>query len=297
LRYLYYALCAANLNQYAGGAAQPLLTQRDLRAVLVSHPSLSVQRRIAAILSAYDNLVEDNNRRITILEEMAQRIYREWFVEFHFPGHKRVQMQESMLGPVPAGWQVESLGALATVVMGQSPPSAAYNKNRAGLPFHQGVGSYGRHFPVHKTHSTMGLRRAFAGDTLVSVRAPVGRINIADRDLIIGRGLSAIRACSAPQHFLLHTLKHVFREEDAMGNGAIFNSVTKREMEGLPVAWPGISLAQRFEKFIDPFWKGIATLTKSSENACHTRNLLLPRLLSGEIDMDELDIETAELAA
>jgi type I restriction enzyme, S subunit len=273
------------------------ITGKNLAALTVPLPALGTQRKIIAILSAYDDLIDNNNRRIKILEVMAQRIYQEWFVEFRYPGHKRVRMRESVLGLVPTDWRVEPLSALAEVVMGQSPPSTAYNKTEVGLPFHQGVGSYGRHFPAHRTYSTSGSRHALAGDTLVSVRAPVGRINIADRDLIIGRGLAAIRASVAPRHYLLHTLMHAFREEDAMGNGAIFNSVTKREMEGLPVVWPGLSLAQRFEKLIRPFWCQIAVLTKLNENARNTRDLLLPHLISGEVNVEDLGIAMGDAAA
>jgi type I restriction enzyme S subunit len=152
-------------------------------------PPLATQRKIAAILSAYDDAIENNSNRINKLEEIAQRIYREWFVEFRYPDHENVPLVDSELGPIPHGWTVARLSSLATVVMGQSPPSSAYNRDGIGLPFHQGVGSYGAHFPVHEVYSTVGGRLANNGDILVSVRAPVGRINLADRQMILGRGL------------------------------------------------------------------------------------------------------------
>ena len=101
--------------------------------------SLPTQRKIAAILSAYDNLIENNTRRIKILEDMAQTLYREWFVHFRFPGHENVPMVESSLGPIPQGWEVKQLDEMCHVLMGLSPKSEFYNEIGEGLPFHQGV--------------------------------------------------------------------------------------------------------------------------------------------------------------
>ena len=112
IRYIYYLLRELNLNRYAGGSAQPLLTQTVLRQVPISIPLFQTQRKIAAVLSAYDDLIENNTRRIKILEEMASVIYREWFVEFRFPGHEQVPMVESELGLIPWGWEIKRLSDL-----------------------------------------------------------------------------------------------------------------------------------------------------------------------------------------
>ena len=265
--------------------------------VVVDLPPISTQRKIVAILSAYDDLIENNNRRIKMLEEMAQRIYREWFVDFRYPGHEDVPLVDSELGLIPEGWCEKPLSSLAKIVMGQSPPSSAYNRDREGKPFHQGVGTFGAHFPVHLVHSTAGARLAEQGDILMSVRAPVGRINVADREMILGRGLSGISAQSAPFEFLLFALRYFFREEDVMGNGSIFKSVTKRDVESLPLVWPGADLAARFSDSVGPMWRHLYLLTGQRTNLQTTRDLLLLRLISGEIDVTDLDIVLAETAA
>lgn len=110
--YFYYLLKALELNRHAGGAAQPLVTQTVLKGVPARVPDIPTQRRIASILSAYDDLIENNTRRIAILEEMARRICEEWFVRFHFPGHEQVKMVESELGLIPEGWSIQALGTL-----------------------------------------------------------------------------------------------------------------------------------------------------------------------------------------
>ncbi len=295
-RFLVHWFAAANISGYITGAAQPKLTQANLKRIEIGLPPLPTQRKIASILSAYDDLIENNTRRIKILEEMTQRVYKEWFVDYRYPGHEGVPLVESELGLIPQGWEMRTLSQLGNLVMGQSPPSSAYNEIGDGLPFHQGVRFYGVHYPVHQIFSVVGTRVAEEGDTLVSVRAPVGRINIADRQMILGRGLCAVRADKAPQSFLLHALKHFFREEDTIGNGAIFNAVNRKEMEMLPLAWAGDALAQAFNVLASPIWSQIRCLSASIDNQRATRDFLLPRLVSGEIDVSDLDIQVPEAA-
>lgn len=253
-------------------------------------PPLPTQRKIAAILSAYDDLIENNNRRIKILEEMAQLIYREWFVKFRFPGHERVRMVDSELGPIPEGWKVKTLGEICNIVMGQSPESKYYNTNGEGLPFHQGVSNFNNRYPTHEVYCTVDKRIAHAGDILFSVRAPVGRINIADRKLIIGRGLAAIRHLAGLQSFLYYQLKTIFKEEDVIGNGAIFNSITKQDLLNVKVIIPSGGVDNDFNDMVENIDQLIFNLARKNLILRRTRDLLLPKLISGELDVEDLDI-------
>jgi type I restriction enzyme S subunit len=257
-------------------------------------PPLLAQRKIAAILSAYDDLTENNRRRIRILEGMAQAIYREWFVHFRFPGHEKVKMVTSPLGPIPQGWEVKRLGDLCHIVMGQSPKSEFYNEAGEGLPFHQGVTDFGIHFPTNRVYCTVQNRTAEAGDILFSVRAPVGRINVAVTRMVIGRGLCAIRSRDDTQMFTLYELKEKFREEDTMGGGTIFKSVTKDDVDKIEFLQPLDKLIREFEELATPLFAHIGNLTKKNDNLCQTRDLLLPELISGEPDVGELDINVRE---
>ncbi|MCB1985321.1 MAG: restriction endonuclease subunit S [Burkholderiales bacterium] len=171
------------------GATMSSLNQEIVRRISFPALPIEVQKKIAAILSAYDDLIENNRRRIALLEKMAEEIYREWFVRMRFPGHEEVKKIKG----VPKGWKLSCLGNVAKFTMGQSPSSEFYNEAGDGLPFHQGVGTYGERFPRTVTYCSEAGRRANKGDILFSVRAPVGRLNIADREIIIGRGLAAIR--------------------------------------------------------------------------------------------------------
>ena len=130
------------------------------------------------------DLIENSRRRIQLLEQTARMLYKEWFVQLRFPDHERITINNG----IPEGWESKTLGKISDITMGQSPKSIYYNENRDGLPFHQGVTYFGNRFPSHKIYCTVQNRIAEKGDILFSVRAPVGRINIANEKIIIGRG-------------------------------------------------------------------------------------------------------------
>jgi type I restriction enzyme S subunit len=251
-----------------------------------------VQRRIAGILSAYDELMENSQRRIRLLEAMARALYREWFVHFRFPGHEKHPRVASPLGDIPQGWEVKPLKDACHLTMGQSPKSEFYNETGEGQPFHQGVTDFGERFPTDRLFCTVEGRIAEAGEILFSVRAPVGRMNIAHKKIIIGRGLSAIRHKEGHQAFLWEQLRNRFTRDDMMGNGAIFAAVTKDDMQGIELVCPPSSLVAAVTTHLDPIHSEVAALTKQIQNLRRTRDLLLPKLISGEIDVSELDIQT-----
>ena len=250
-------------------------------------PPLPVQRRIAGVLSAYDELVENNQRRIQILETMARVLYREWFVEFRFPGHDKIPRVASPLGDIPQGWEVKKLKDVCHLTMGQSPKSEFYNQIGEGQPFHQGVTDFGDRFPTDRLFCTVEGRVAEAGDILFSVRAPVGRMNIADKRIVLGRGLSAIRHNEGHQAFLWEQLRNRFSKDDMMGNGAIFAAVTKGDMQGIELVCPPSALVGAAAKYFEPINSQIGALTKEIQNLRRTRDLLLPRLLSGQVALTE----------
>jgi type I restriction enzyme S subunit len=297
-RFLYYTVTNQPFTDYltanAKGAAYPAVDTEIIKRAEISLPTLPIQRNIAAILSAYDDLIENNLRRIKILEEMAQALYREWFVHFRFPGHEKARLIDSPLGKIPEGWDVKELKDVCHLIMGQSPKSKYYNTDKLGLPFHQGVTDFGNRFPNKRFYCSIKGRIADKGDILFSVRAPVGRINIANTKMVIGRGLCAIRHKAGFQWYTFHVLKEVFNEEDIIGGGTIFKSVTKKDMERINLLTPTESLAHQFEHVVEPLEKQIDNLTQKNTTLCRTRDLLLPKLISGELDVSELDIAIPE---
>ncbi len=254
-----------------------------IRDVSVALPPIATQQAAASALDAIDTLVENNLRRVEVLEGIARTIYREWFVRFRYPGRQVAPLSECALGSVPAGWEVSTLAAIADITMGQSPRSEYYNDEGLGRPFHQGVTDFGSHFPVTTKWCTVEGRTAIAGDILVSVRAPVGRINIADVDMTIGRGLSAIRARDGRQALLLGQLREVFAEEDSLGNdGAIFKSLGKAELASLRVVVPPPDVADAANTMLAANRDMIRGLVQAATRLTSLRDLLLPRLVTGQ---------------
>ena len=275
------------IQQHMGGAAQPNANAQILTTYEIPLPPLSIQRRIAGILSAYDELIENNQRRIQILETMAGALYREWFVELRFPGHDKIPRVASPLGDIPQGWEVKKLKDVCHLTMGQSPKSEFYNQIGEGQPFHQGVTDFGHRFPTDRLFCTVEGRVAEAGDILFSVRAPVGRMNIADKRIVLGRGLSATRHNEGHQAFLWEQLRNRFSKDDMMGNGSIFAAVTKGDMQGIELLCPPSALVGAAAKHFEPINSQIGALTKEIQNLRRTRDLLLPRLLSGQVALAE----------
>lgn len=281
--YLYRYLRYLDLSGLDTGASIPSMTIKSYYGIKVSLPSLPLQRRIASILSAYDTLIDLNTRRIRILEQMAEHLYREWFVRFRFPNHENTPIVDGL----PQGWRVEKLGNYADIIMGQSPESKYYNTDQKGLPFHQGVGSYGEYYLKDDIYSTEGKKIAEPFSIIFSVRAPVGRININLTKIILGRGVAAINAKDGHNHFLLRQLKYLFQKEDTIGNGSIFACVNKEELQKQKLTIPDQQTLAKFDYIANYFEQEIRVLTLQSSLLARQRDLLLPRLLNGKIEVGE----------
>ena len=267
------------LTQSSNKATMASLNQDIIKRIPIRIPSPHTQRELVKILSAYDDLLENNARRIRLLEESARLLYEEWFVRLRFPGHEHTPIHDGL----PKGWQKKPLVELADMVMGQSPPSRLYNEDGEGLPFHQGVSDFGDRFVTHRIFTTSMKRIAEAGDILCSVRAPVGRLNIAPDKLVIGRGLAALRSRTGYQSLLYYQLKNHFFKEDLIGGGAIFASVSKKVLQEQELLMPTAKLAREFEDFSRPVDEQIRLLWLQNHKLQQARDLLLPRLMNGEI--------------
>lgn len=287
--YYYFTLpqMVRHINDIAIGSAVPGINLGLLKNIKLVLPPKEQQDKIAAILSAYDDLIENNKRRIALLEKMAEEIYREWFVRFRFPGYQTAEFEKG----IPKGWRVNTLGNISIMVMGQSPSSEFYNEIGDGLPFHQGVGTYGNRFPENKYYCSVIGRVANKGDILFSVRAPVGRLNIANEKMIIGRGLAAISHKNGRNSYLYYFLKTAFSNEDIIGNGSIFNSVGKDELKGFKLLSPPKELEEKFNQIAQNIDEQITCLINSVKNLEKTKNMLLPRLISGKLSVEHLDIQ------
>lgn len=218
-RFLYYALRAERdrLVAFAGGTAQKNLLLRDLRAFTVTVPPMSAQHRITSVLSAYDDLIENNARRIKILEEMAQMLYREWFVNFRFPGHPNVRMVDSELGPIPEGWMQTRLGEFLTLEYGKALKAG----DRLGGPF-----------PVYGSSGVIGSHSEKLADgpgLIVGRKGNVGSVFLSHSGFWVIDTAYHVRS-EVSRHFLYFNL----RTQNFLNNDAAVPGLNRNQAHSLP---------------------------------------------------------------
>jgi type I restriction enzyme S subunit len=287
-KFLYYLLTDAKLSRYAGGAAQPLVTQTVLRQVEVRVPTLLVQQRIAGILSAYDELIENNQRRIMVLESMARTLYREWFVHFRFPGHENHPRVASSLGEIPQGWEVKKLSAVAEVNRAQinarsAPEELHYIDISSVSP-----GQIDRITTYAFADAPGRARRVVQhGDVLWSCVRPNRRSHAQmmhpEPNTIASTGFAVLTAKKVPFTFLYFatTTDDFVAYLTNNATGAAYPAVTAATFEKAELLVPPAPLLLKFGDAAIPMAEGIHTLQRQTQNLHHTRDLLLPRLLSG----------------
>ena len=199
-------------------------------------------------------------------------------------------MEESELGEIPKGWRSEAIGCYFDLTMGQSPPGNTYNEMGEGIPFYQGRTDFGVRFPTERVYCTAPTRLAKKGDVLVSVRALVGDINVAVSDCAIGRGVAAVRH----EHlsFALYVLRHqepAFKRFES--DGTVFGSINKKQFESLPFVVAPDELVRRFQSIVGPLDEKIEGNEWQVRNIAILRDTLLPKLLSGELPVDNFTAE------
>ena len=283
------------------GSAQPQLPIRDIRRICLPLPDTNSQKAIAAILGALDDKIELNRRMNTTLEAMARALFKSWFVDFDpvraksegrhpfdmdaetaalFPSH----LAPSALGDIPEGWAPSNLVAEFDIIMGQSPPGETYNEIGDGLPFYQGRTDFGSRYPSRRIFCTQPNRVAEIGDTLISVRAPVGDINMAFEKCILGRGVAALRHKSKARGYTYYALHSVQPDLKAFeADGTVFGSVNKQDLGKIKFIQAPDGLVKKFEAVADDIDAKILALTIESERLEKTRDYLLPKLISGDI--------------
>ena len=287
------------------GSTQAALTISGLGEIEISFPSRSQQDGIVNILSAIDEKISVNNALSKTLEDIAQTIFKSWFIDFDpvkakMAGEKPAgmdaataalfpdTMEESELGLIPKGWKVERFGEVNNLLMGQSPPGDTYNSEGEGLPFYQGRTDFGFRFPKQRIFCTQENRVALPGEILVSVRAPVGDVNQAIEKCIIGRGVASALHKSNSGAYTFSLLKSLYpRLAYYNGEGTVFGAINRNDFNNMLIVEPPASLVDSFEASCGPMNAKIRSLFLSTEALIQLRDLLLPRLISGELQIPE----------
>ena len=290
--YLFY--CYKNIRWTTSvGSTILRLYNDDIRNTDIIVPPLPEQKKIASVLSALDDKIALNKKMNQKLEAMAKRLYDYWFVQYDFPD-KNDRPYKTTGGPmtynptlkreIPVGWDDGVLSNIANITMGQSPDGASYNEDGEGMIFYQGSTDFGMRFPTVRQYTTAPTRFAKKGDILMSVRAPVGAVNIANTDCCIGRGLSALNSklgSLSHLYFLIDVFKKTFENKNTVGT--TFGSITKDELYTLPVVIPDKSVIEQFEKMAKPIFDRQMKLGEESNRLTKLRDKLLPLLMNGQV--------------
>jgi len=275
-KFSFYFLKTMGFEKFDVGASNPTLNRNHIHLLPVQWPKrVEEQRRIASILSAYDDLIENNTRRIAILEEMARRLYEEWFVRFRFPGHEGVRMVESELGLVPEGWDVVRLDQVLVLQRGFDLPKQ--DRTEGPFPIVSATGVSGTHHESKVRGPGVVTGRSGSLGAVMYVEGDFWPLNTTlwVKEFIVGSPLYAF---------------FVLRGIDLAGfnSGAAVPTLNRNDVHGLPVVRPTADLLHHFDEIAGPLVTLKERLVDKNTNLRTTRDLLLPKLISGELDVSKL---------
>jgi len=293
-------MLAHQVSAFVGGASQGTISLKNIKRLQVPCPPVPIQCRIARILSAYDDLIENNQRRIKILEEMGRSLYREWFIKFRFPGHEKVPLVDSPLGPIPKRFEVKRLKDVAEVNRAQidvrhAPEELHYVDISSVSPGQIDA------ITTYRFADAPGRARRIVqhGDVLWSCVRPNRRSHALVMrpapNTVASTGFSVLTAIKVPCTFLYAATT----TDDFVGyltnntTGAAYPAVTPSTFEKAELVVPPQSLLGRFGNVTIPLADQIATLQAQAVNLRRTRDLLLPRLIGGEIQIADTDKSVA----
>lgn len=276
--FIYYVVCSPDFKQYletnATGTTIKNVSLKQMREYEFYIPDFQTQRKISSMLGTIDE-------RIRINKEINDNLQVEAFALY----------SKMIIDNADDTWTPGVLSDIAEITMGQSPKGDTYNEDGVGTVFFQGRAEFGFRFPTRRLCTTEPKRMAQTNDALMSVRAPVGDMNVAYEDCCIGRGLAAIHSKDNHQSYVLYTMFNLREQLNVFnGEGTVFGSINKDSLNAMPINIPPTNVIDAFEEIVAPMDEAIRN---NYEEICHLTNIrdsLLPRLMSGEIDVAELDI-------
>lgn len=273
-KYLYYRMTMIDLSSYNEGVTIPSLRTETLNRIILELPSIEEQKSVLTILNSIDDKIELNNKINDNLQEQAKAIYRQMFATSS-----------------SSEWTQGTLSDIADITMGQSPNGSSYNEDGIGTVFYQGRAEFGYRFPTQRLCTTEPKRMARENDVLMSVRAPVGDLNIAREDCCIGRGLASIRSKHNRQSFVLYTVFALQPELDKFnGEGTVFGSINRDSLNKIAIVIPTDDEMDRFESLVSPMDAQIRANHEEILRLEAIRDALLPKLMTGELDISDIQL-------
>jgi len=298
-KYVYYFLTYEGTLDYLQMRAEnrigsfPQITFDVVKILELNVPSPQTQQNIIDVIHSIDSKIELNNQINATLEKMGKTLYDYWFVQFDFPDNKgmpyktsggKLVWNKSLNKEIPSNWHDGELHEIANIKMGQSPPGESFNNCGDGMIFFQGSTDFGNRFPAVRQFTTNPTRMANQGDILLSVRAPVGTLNIAKEDCCIGRGLAALSSkenCISYLFGVMKNLKQIFDRRNT--DGTTFGAITKDDLFSLKVIRPEKEVLKKFNAIMDPIYQMQNSTELENLKLKELRDWLLPMLINGQV--------------
>ena len=293
-KYIYYQLRSPFIGRWLEtisiGATMPSLNTGLLSGIEISLPTIDEQMRIAEVLSSYDDLIVNNQKQIKLLEEAAQRLYKEWFVDLRFPGHETTPITDG----IPEGWSIGEVAGFGEIVTGKTPSTSKEEYYGGNIPFVKIPDMHNRVFPVttevclsKEGADTQKNKYIPRNSLMVSCIATVGLVNIALEECQTNQQInSVILHNERDLYFLYFTLKQMKDLLDGVGsNGATMTNVNKTKFGKIPVVCPSTDMRNAFYEWCEPVFRKIENLSRNIVLLQEARDSLLPKLMNGEIEV------------
>lgn len=277
--FVYYLISSPLVREPAiksmvGSSGRQRVQTDVVQGITVMVPTLEEQEAIAGILKLLDDKIAVNRKINDNLQQQAVALYQQMFTDSFEPD-----------------WTDGSLSDIADITMGQSPSGSSYNEDGIGTIFFQGRAEFGFRFPTIRLYTTEPKRMACTNDILMSVRAPVGDLNVAHNDCCVGRGLAAIHSKTNHQSFVLYTMFSLKKRLNVFnGEGTVFGSINRSSLNGIPILIPSNDAIENFESIVAPMDVAIRNNYDEICRLQKIRDSLLPKLMSGELDVSDIDI-------
>lgn len=294
-RFAFYYLSTNEVVKYLSNIAElsqstfPSFSSKDIGKIDLPDIDRKAQDQIVSILSAYDNLIEVNNKRIKILEQMAENLYKEWFVRFRFPGHETSGFENG----IPKGWNVCRFSSIANVLSGGTPSTDHDEYYGGNIPFYTPKDSSDDYF-VFDTISKLteeGLQHCNSqlypkNTIMITARGTVGNLNLLAKPMAMNQSCYALTSNTIPsQYFLFFLIKREILKLRKMASGGVFDTIIVSTFDHIKVTIPDKSLIMSFDMLVSPILDETYTLLKQNRNLIRQRDLLLPRLMSGKLEV------------
>lgn len=288
-KFVFYSLLLnyEKLKGLSRGAAQNNLNAAQVKAFEIPTPPLHVQQTIGNVLSSYDDLIDNNRRRMALLEDSARQLYREWFVRLRFPGHEHTPIVDG----VPQGWKKVRVDELGTVLTGKTPSTKDADNYGGDIQFVKTPDMHGNAF-VLQTETQLTEKGAKSqankflppGALLVSCIGTVGVVSLTSELCQFNQQINAVIPMEDfLRYYSYFALKDLKPRLDAIGGGVTMANVSKGKFESMDVLRPTSALLRNFDEFSSPVFNQIKVLRQQNQKLRQARDLLLPRLMNGEL--------------